>query len=77
MFHEYRDLVTELKTSDKHFERLFNKHNDLHDQIEKAEAGGVDHVDPFEIEKMKKEKLKLKDEMYTIIIKFKKAKRHN
>lgn len=72
MFHEYRDIVTKLKTEDKHFTRVFDKHNELHDEIEKAEAGGVDHIDPIEIEKMKKEKLKLKDEAYAIIVKYKK-----
>jgi uncharacterized protein len=68
MFHEYRDLVTELKTSNAHFKKIFDKHNDLHDQIEKVEESGNDHINPVEIEKMKKEKLKLKDEAYAMIM---------
>jgi uncharacterized protein YdcH (DUF465 family) len=68
MFHEHREIVTELKTSNAHFKKIFDKHNDLHDKIEKAEAGGIDHIDPVEIEKMKKEKLKLKDEAFTMIM---------
>lgn len=71
MFHEYRDVVTELKTTNAHFKRVFDKHNELHDQIEKAEKG-IDHIDPLEIEKMKKQKLKLKDEAYAMIMEHKK-----
>lgn len=71
MFHEYRDIVTKLKQEDKHFKKVFDEHNELHDQIEKYEAGGNSHIDPTEIERLKKEKLKLKDETYAMIIKFK------
>ena len=73
MFHEYREQVTALKTSNAHFKKVFDKHNDLHDQIEKAEEGGMDHINPVEIEQMKKEKLKLKDEAYAMIMDFKKT----
>jgi uncharacterized protein YdcH (DUF465 family) len=73
MFHEYRDIVTVLKIDNAHFKKVFNKHNDLHDKIEKAEEGGVDHINPIEIESMKKEKLKLKDEAYAMIMDYKKA----
>jgi len=73
MFHEHRDIVTELKTSNAHFKKIFNEHNELHDKLDKAEAGGVDHMDHVEIEKMKKAKLKLKDEAYAMIIDFKKS----
>ena len=33
MFHEYRDLITELKQKDAHFTKLFDKHNALDDEI--------------------------------------------
>jgi len=72
MFHEYREIVTELKTKDAHFKKVFERHNELHDAIEKSELSGNDHVDPIEIEKMKKEKLRLKDEAYALIMKYKK-----
>ena len=74
MFHEYRDIVTELKKTNTHFKRVFDKHNDLHDKIDKAEEGGIDHINPIEIESMKKEKLKLKDEAYAMIMDYKKSK---
>jgi len=73
MFHEYRDIVTELKSINAHFKKIFDEHNALHDEIEKAEAGGVDHIDAVELEKMKKQKLHLKDQAYAMIIEYKKA----
>ena len=68
MFHEYRDVITELKQKDGHFHKLFEKHNELDDAIVKLEES---HADQFEIEAKKKEKLKLKYEIYAMIIKYK------
>ncbi len=69
MFHEYRDIITELKQKDGHFVKIFDKHNDLDEEIEEMVKN---HADQFEIEAKKKEKLKLKDEVYTYIMKYKK-----
>ena len=69
MFHEYRDLITELKQKDAHVHKLFEKHNELDDVIAKLENS---HADQFEIEANKKEKLKLKDEIYAYLVKHKK-----
>lgn len=66
MFPEYRDLITRLKGHDHHFTRLFDKHNELDQQIKNMEA----HIQPgtqLEIESLKKEKLALKDQLYTIL----------
>ena len=68
MFHEYRDLITELKQKDGHFHKLFEEHNALDDTIAKLEKS---HADQFEIESKKKEKLKLKDEIYSILVNYK------
>jgi len=69
MFHEYRDIITELKQKDGHFVKVFDRHNELDEQITEMEKN---HTDQFEVEAKKKEKLKLKDEVYNIIIKYKK-----
>ena len=64
MFPEFRDLITQLKHNDHHFTRLFDKHNELDQQIKNMEA----HISPGtheEIETQKKEKLQLKDQLYT------------
>ncbi|CAM3619321.1 YdcH family protein [Arcobacter aquimarinus] len=68
MFHEYRDVITELKQKDAHFHKVFEKHNDLDHEIARLEES---HADQFEIEAKKKEKLKLKDEIYSMIVKHK------
>lgn len=74
MLHEYRDVITHMKennAANAHFLKVFDKHNELDDQINKAERGEVPMTD-LEIEKLKKEKLLLKDEAYAMIIEYKK-----
>ena len=66
MFPEFRGLITKLKTEDSHFARLFDKHNELDHKIKAMEAG-VERTASVEIENLKKEKLRLKDEMYEIL----------
>ena len=72
MLAEYRDEISELKQNNKHFKRIFEKHNKLDQDVQDAERGRVGMND-FEIEKMKKEKLLLKDEMLKMVLEFKKA----
>ena len=72
MLAEYRTEITELKQSNAHFANIFNKHNKLDDDVKDAEHGRVCMSD-IEIEKMKKEKLLLKDEMLKMILEFRKA----
>lgn len=69
MFHEYRDIITELKQKDAHFHKIFDRHNELDEEIESM---GKDLANQFDIEAKKKEKLKLKDEVYSYIVKYKK-----
>ena len=71
MFHEYREVVSKLKVENAHFEKIFEKHNELDDKLEKDGA----HMEQYELEKMKKEKLHLKDEAYNMIMEYKKV--HN
>ncbi|MDF0604451.1 DUF465 domain-containing protein [Neisseriaceae bacterium TC5R-5] len=66
MFPEFRDLITRLKTEDEHFNRLFNKHNELDQKIKNMEARLVSGS-AIEIENLKKEKLLLKDKLYLIL----------
>jgi len=73
MLAEYRTEISELKQSDAHFERIFEKHNKLDHEIKDAEHGRVGMSD-IEIEKMKKEKLLLKDEMLKMILEYRKTK---
>ena len=66
MFPEHRELITRLKTTDRHFSGLFDKHNELDQKIKNIEA----RIEPGthdEIEVLKKEKLQLKDQVYAIL----------
>jgi uncharacterized protein YdcH (DUF465 family) len=66
MFPEFRDLITQLKSTDHHFTRLFDKHNEIDQQIKNMEAH-ITSGTHEEIESLKKEKLQLKDELYAIL----------
>lgn len=68
MFPEHRELISKLKTSDAHFAKLFDKHNELDEQIINLENDPVASVSrESEIEQLKKEKLALKDELGAIL----------
>ncbi len=73
MLHEYRDEIHELKQQNAHFAKIFEKHNELDQKVEDAEAGRVPMTD-IELETLKKEKLRLKDEAYKMILEYKKSK---
>ena len=68
MLHEYTDLINELKKVDVHFAVLCKKHDELNEKIDSKAAQAS------ELDALKKEKLKLKDEIYTQILKYKEQK---
>lgn len=70
MLHEHRDIVSKLKVENAHFAKVFEKHNDLDQQILDIDEGR-EHMEHLEVEKLKKEKLRLKDEAYNMVIKYK------
>lgn len=72
MLHEYRGEIAILKRENPHFARIFEEHNELDDRIKEVEAGGGEYVDEFELDTMKKQKLRLKDEAYAMVLEFKK-----
>ncbi len=74
MLHEYRDIISKLKQENAHFAKIFERHNELDDKIKEVEEGR-EHMDDLELDKLKKEKLKLKDEAYAMILEYK--KKHN
>jgi uncharacterized protein YdcH (DUF465 family) len=71
MLHEYRDIVSKLKTQNAHFAKIFERHNELDKLITEVEDGR-EHMSDFELDKLKKEKLLLKDEAYAMILEYKK-----
>lgn len=66
MFPEFRELITQLKNSDTHFSRLFDKHNELDQRIKNMESN-IELTTNDEIEVLKREKLHIKDELYAIL----------
>ncbi len=68
MFPEYRDLITRLKEegTNQRFLSLFDKHNQLDHRITAmgTQDAGAIHT---EIELLKKEKLRIKDELYVLL----------
>ena len=72
MLHEYRDEISKLKQENAHFAKIFEKHNELDQKVEDAEAGRIPMTD-VELETLKKEKLRLKDEAYKMVLEYKKA----
>ena len=72
MLHEYKNEIHELKLSNAHFAKIFEKHNALDQKIEDVEAERTILTD-VELETLKKEKLLLKDEAYKMILDYKKA----
>ena len=72
MLHEYKNEIHDLKLSNAHFAKIFEKHNSLDQKIEDVEAERTILTD-VELETLKKEKLLLKDEAYKMILDYKKA----
>ncbi|CUV66131.1 conserved hypothetical protein [Sulfurovum sp. enrichment culture clone C5] len=72
MLHEYRDEITELKQTNAHFAKIFEKHNELDQKAKDADEGRL-HLSDAELEVMKKEKLLLKDEALKLILEYKQA----
>ncbi len=66
MFPEYRELITQLKHTDLHFTRLFDRHNELDQKIKNIEAQ-IELATQEATESLKKEKLRLKDEIYQLL----------
>ncbi|HGZ70807.1 MAG TPA: DUF465 domain-containing protein [Nitratifractor sp.] len=73
MLHEYRDEISELKVENAHFAKIFEKHNELDQKAKDADEGRL-HLSDTELETIKKQKLMLKDEALSLILKYKKEK---
>ena len=56
MLHEYKNEIHDLKQSNAHFAKVFEKHNALDKKIEDAEANRVILTD-VELETLKKESI--------------------
>jgi uncharacterized protein YdcH (DUF465 family) len=71
MLSQYMDIIPKIKETNPHFAAIFEKHEELNAKIDEVEAGR-EHLEQEELEVLKKEKLKLKDEAYSIIVEYQK-----
>ena len=65
-FPEYRDQIHVLKVSNNHFSRLFDEYHDVNRHVVRVELNAELATD-FELEELKKRRLKLKDELYDML----------
>ncbi len=65
-FPEYKEAIHRLKTSNSHFSRLFDEYHLTNTEVEKLEGAGIP-VDDVTFEELKKKRLKLKDELYSML----------
>jgi uncharacterized protein YdcH (DUF465 family) len=65
-FPEHVAKIHELKQSDAHFAKLFDAYHDINRAVHRAETN-IEPTDDFNMESMRKERLKLKDEIYGML----------
>ena len=75
MFEYDQHIVNSLLSENNDFKRLYDKHDELKQRVDEANSGTLP-VDDFSLEKMKKEKLLLKDKMAMMIENYRQAQAH-
>lgn len=65
-FPEHAIKISSLKTKDQHFSRLYEEYHDVNRAIHRAETN-VEPTDDLHLEEMRKQRLKLKDELYAML----------
>ena len=65
-FPEHRETIHNLKMSNGHFARLADEYHVLNREIHRHEAQGIDVADET-IETMKKQRLKMLDEIFAML----------
>ena len=66
MFEYDNEIVESLISENKDFERLYNKHGELKQRVDQANAG-IEPIDDLALEQLKKEKLLVKDRLASFI----------
>lgn len=65
-FPEYHQKIHDLKVSDGHFKRLFEEYGDVSKAIYRSEKR-IDLLSELEEEKLRKQRLALKDQLYSML----------
>lgn len=66
MFEDQQEALQELLNTNSEFKELYEQHQSLKETVRKAETG-VLPMEKFSLDRIKKEKLLLKDKMATIL----------
>ncbi|SDH66192.1 YdcH family protein [Propionivibrio dicarboxylicus] len=74
-FPEMQDAIVALRHSNPMFERLYATYNRLTGKVEDLEEHDMP-VDDFTIEDMKKHRVKLKDDLYHLILAYRAGQRN-
>ena len=72
MFEYDQHIVNSLLSENNDFKRIYDKYDVLKQRVDEANAGTIP-MDDFSLEKMKKEKLMLKDRMAHMIEDYRRA----
>lgn len=67
-FPQDADKIHALKTTDSHFARLMESYHDVNRAVHRSETG-IEPVDDLTEQKMRKERMALKDQIATILAK--------
>ncbi|MFS8038378.1 YdcH family protein [Xanthobacter sp. AM11] len=67
-FPEFAEKIQALKLSDAHFAKLYEAYHEVNRQVHRAETD-VEPTGDEEMEAMRRERMKLKDELYAILSK--------
>ncbi|WP_421701186.1 YdcH family protein [Aliiroseovarius sp.] len=65
-FPEHADKMAALKESDSHFAKLFDEYHEVNRAVHRAETN-VEPTDQFHEEDMRKQRARLKDEIYRML----------
>ncbi|MCM0613605.1 YdcH family protein [Marinobacter sediminum] len=63
---ESKEAIHLLKTNSNHFAKLFDEYHELDHEIHRIETGAENTADEY-LETQKKQRLSLKDQLYTMI----------
>ena len=69
-FPEFKDLIHDLKTTDNHFRKAFDRYHEIDRQIHGAEQR-AQLMSEVEEETLRKERGQLKDQLYAMLVKAK------
>ena len=65
-FPEHAEKIHEMKTGNAHFAKLFDEYHEINRAIHRAETN-IEPTDDFHMEEMRKQRMRLKDELFGML----------